>query len=164
MSTTVRPAVPDDLPAITAIYNEAIRNGIGTFDLEEKTLAQQQIWFATHTARYPIIVASVDGNVTGWACLSPFSDRCGYANTAEVSLYIAPESRGNKLGTQLLAKLIGISLEIGFKNLVSRIAGGNEVSFRLHQRFEFRDMGKLEGVGEKFGKLLDVHYWQLKLT
>src|SRR5205823_4527909 len=82
---TIRRAGLDDLPAITAIYNEAIRGTTATFDTEPKAVAERLPWFESHDERHPILVAEADGEVVGWASLSRWSERRAYDDTAETS-------------------------------------------------------------------------------
>jgi len=71
----IREATITDLPAITEIYNEAVLTTDATFDNEPKTIEQQQVWFAGHDKRHPILVAEMGGSVVGWASLSEWSSR-----------------------------------------------------------------------------------------
>lgn len=166
MATTpeIRDASPNDLPHITRIYNDAVLTTVGTFDLDVKTESEQKKWFDVHGGRHPVLVAIVSGEVAGYASLNAFSDRCGYQDTAEISIYIDPQHRGQKLGTKLLAELIGRAKAQRLDCLVSRISEGNEASFVLHRKFGFFEAGVLKKVGKKFGRVLDVHYWQLLLS
>jgi len=81
---TIRPAQLSDLHTITEIYNEAIRTTTATFDKEPKTEHEQKAWFESHGPKYPLLVAESHGVVIGWACLSKWSDRCGYTGAAEI--------------------------------------------------------------------------------
>jgi len=157
----IRSATLADLPRITEIYNYAVLNTVGTFDLTPKTLEQQTEWFTHHGPRHPVFVGVHDGQLAGYACLSAFSDRCAYQDTAEVSIYVAPEFHRKGWGTQLLSHLISAAREREFSSLVSRIAEGNDASFIIHKKFGFFEAGKLLQVGKKFGRNLDVHFWQL---
>ena len=94
----IRPARPDDLNAITEIYNEAILTTDATFDTEPKTDEEQKTWFTNHGPKNPILVAEQDRTVIGWASLSDWSDRCAYSDTTEISLYVKGNSRGKGIG------------------------------------------------------------------
>ena len=102
----IRPATLADLPAITEIYNEAIRKTVATFDTEPKTPEEQMIWFADHGPKYPILVADENGIVVGWASLSKWSDRCAYSDTAEISLYVHEDHQGKGIGTRLVKAMM----------------------------------------------------------
>lgn len=159
-----RPATDKDLPAITDIYNQAVLGATGTFDTEPKTLEQQRDWFARHGAAHPVIVAEEAGKVVGWASLSPYSDRCAYARTAEVSVYIDEKSRGRGLGGALLEKILVAGKAADIKQVLARVTEGNEASLRLHAKRGFFEAGRLRQVGEKFGRILDVHLLQKSLA
>ncbi len=160
---TLRAARREDLPAVTAIYNEAVARTTGTFDTEPKTLDAQREWFDRHGPAHPVIAAEEEGRVVGWASLSPYSGRCAYARTAEVSVYVAEPARGRGLAGALLDELMRLGRAAGIKQVLARITQGNEASLRLHARRGFVERGRLRRVGEKFGEILDVHLLQASL-
>ncbi len=157
----VRPAVYEDLPAITEIYNDAILNTTATFDTTPKTQEEQAEWFHHHGDKFPVLVAeNIDGLVIGWASISPWSDRCAYSDTGEVSLYVAASERGKGVGRQLLTALDHTARDLGYHVLLARIAEGNRVSVHLHEAMGFELVGVMKEVGMKFGSRLDVHLMQ----
>ena len=156
----IRRAEMRDLESITAIYNDAIVKTIAAFDTQPKTAQEQISWFEKHGPKHPILVADSGGDVIGWISLSEWSDRCSYSDTAEVSLYVAEEHRGKGVGRKLLKAALYEGREIGLHTIVSRIAGGNETSVRLHESFGFQHIGIMREVGRKFGKLIDVYLMQ----
>jgi phosphinothricin acetyltransferase len=153
---TIRRAERRDLDSITAIYNDAVLKTVATFDIEPKTASERVSWFEAHGPRHPILVAESGGTVAGWISLSEWSDRLAYADTAEVSLYVAEERRGEGVGKKLMEAALNEGREAGLHTIVSRIAGGNETSVRLHESFGFQHIGIMKEVGRKFGKLIDV--------
>ncbi len=159
-TATVRRAKKEDLPAIVEIYNQAILRTTATFDTEEKTWEDQIPWWNSHNDRLPIFVALREGKVVGWASLSAFSDRCAYYQSAEDSLYIHEDFRGQGLGRLLLAAVITHAQTTDIHTIISRIAEDNPVSLALHEAFGFVIKGTLTEVGFKFGKYIDVHYCQ----
>lgn len=158
--TTIRRAELRDLESITAIYNDAILKTVATFDVEPKTADEQRAWFEQHGPRHPILVADGGNGVTGWISLSEWSGRCAYSDTAEVSLYVAEEHRGKGVGKKLLEAALEEGRKTGLHTIVSRIAGGNEISIRLHESLGFEHIGIMREVGKKFGKLIDVYLMQ----
>lgn len=159
----IRPAHAQDLPAVTAIYNEAVERSTGTFDTEPQTLVQMTEWFKGHGAGHPVLAAEEDGEVVGWASWSPWSGRCAYARCAEVSVYVDASARGRGLGGELLDALLRAGRAAGVKQALARVTQDNEASLRLHARRGFVEVGRLRRVGEKFGRVLDVHILQLSL-
>ena len=92
----------------------------------------------------------------GWASLSKWSERGAYADTAEVSLYVAEAQRGRGIGRRLLEAVIEEGRRAGLHAVIAQIVGGNEVSVHLHRALGFEHVGVLREVGRKFGRLLDV--------
>jgi phosphinothricin acetyltransferase len=160
MKPDIRKAVLADVPAITEIYNEAILTTAATFDTEPKTVIDRKKWFKAHGPRNPVIVAEIDGNVIGWASLSEWSTRCAYADTVELSLYIKETFRNRGIGKLLMQAVLGEGKKAGLHTVISRITGGNDVSINLHHQFDFKDIGVMKEVGNKFGTLLDVYMLQ----
>lgn len=160
MEITIRKAGLSDLDAITEIYNQAILKTTATFDTNVKSRSEQVDWFNKHDDRLPVFVAEENGRVVGWSSLSKWSDRCAYADTGEVSIYIDEAFRGNAIGKKMLAVLVNEGRKQGLHTLISRIAGESLASIRLHEREGFSHVGTLKEVGKKFGKLLDVHLMQ----
>ena len=95
----IRAMRADDWPAVRDIYQAGIATGRVTF---ETSTPGWQHWDHTHLADHRLI-AIVGGQVTGWAALSPVSDRCVYGGVAENSIYIDPDNRGRGVGRILLA-------------------------------------------------------------
>jgi phosphinothricin acetyltransferase len=128
------------------------------------TPAERLDWFALHPpTRYPVIVATPSGAVVGWASLSPWSPRPAYARTAENSVYVHKDKRGNGVGRSLMLDLIQRARDIGIKVIIARPVEGNDASIRLHESLGFSTIGVMRRVGEKFGRVLDVRLMDLHL-
>lgn len=159
----IRLAEKTDLDAITTIYNEAIETTTATFDTEPKSKAEQLQWFERHGERFPIYVADIEGSIVGWASLSPWSGRCAYSDTAETSFYVKGEHRGEGVGRALKIAIIETARSLRFHVLIAQIAEGADASRHINERLGFHHVGTLREVGRKFGKVLDVHLYQLIL-
>jgi L-amino acid N-acyltransferase YncA len=159
----VRPALNEDLAAITEIYNDAILTTTATFDTEPKTEAGQIAWFQAHGGRFAVVVADRERMIVGWASLSMWSDRPAYDDTAETSVYVRTEFRGQGIGRRLEEALIELAKRSRFHTLIARIAGESTVSLRLHESLGYVRIGTMKEVGRKFGRLLDVHMLQKML-
>jgi phosphinothricin acetyltransferase len=163
MTLLIRKAEPGDVEAIAEIYNEAILTTTATFDLEPKTIADRQEWLASHDERHPVIVAVVEGGVVGWACLTQWSDRPAYDDTAETSFYVHSAFRGQGIGRRLKAAIIEEARRLRFHSLIARVAEESGASYHLNESIGFAYVGTLKEVGRKFGRLLDVHIFQMML-
>lgn len=158
---TIRAALEADLPAILDIYNDAVQKTTATFDTEPRPPDSHRKWWDSHGPRHPVLVAEEKGGVVGWASLSAWSDRCAYADTAEISIYVAEAARGRGAGKALMARVLEAGRAAGLRTVIARIADENAASVALHEAFGFTRCGVMRQVGRKFGRLLDVHMFQL---
>jgi phosphinothricin acetyltransferase len=115
---------------------------------------------------FPYVVADAEGAVTGYAYAGPFRTRAAYRFTVEDSIYLATAAQGRGLGRRLLQRLIEESTALGFRQMVAVIgdAAVNTASVRLHAGAGFRNCGRIEGSGFKFGRWCDTHLMQLSLN
>jgi len=154
-------ATKQDLNRIVEIYNWAIVNTSATFDTDSKTVQSQLGWFESHDEKHPVIVARENGRVLAWGSISPWSDRCAYSGTGEISFYVDPDFHCKGIGFNIMKRLIEIGKEKKFRTLVSRIAGKSEASIHLHKKLGFSNIGTMKNVGKKFGEIVDVHLMQI---
>lgn len=160
---TLREATAIDQRAIMDIYNEAVLHSTATFDLEPRTWEEQRRWSDEHSPPYRVFVARLGAMVAGWGSLSPFRPKPGYRFTAEDSIYVHEDFRGQGVGAALLGALIEATQRGGFHSVMALIDGDNAASIRLHERFGFRHVGTFHEVGFKFGRWLDVVHMQKML-
>lgn len=158
---SIRQATQADQRAILDIYNEAVDNTTATFDTEQRSYEKQLAWFANHKKNHPVIVAEKEGKVVGWASMSPWSDRCAYETTVEVSVYVHRDFRAQGIGSRLLEWVTLEGQKAGNHTVLSRISEGNESSIHIHEKYGYTLIGTMKEVGFKFGKFLDVHMMQL---
>ncbi|MCW4115417.1 GNAT family N-acetyltransferase [Aurantimonas sp. MSK8Z-1] len=162
----LRPAALTDIDAITAIYRDAVLHGTATYELDPPDQREMQARFqALANQRYPYIVAQDgDGTLLGYAYAGPFRTRPAYRWFCEDSIYLAPEAKGKRVGTQLLQRLVELTTELGFRQMVAVIGGADHApSIKLHERAGFRHIGVFEGSGFKFGRWIDTVLMQLPL-
>jgi phosphinothricin acetyltransferase len=158
---TIRHATVDDVPALAAIYNEAVLTTTATFDIEPKSLADRTTWLQSRGDRYPVLVAEIEGEVVGYAALARWSERAAYDDTAETALYVHSAHRDRGVGRELNAAIFREARRLGFHSLIARITADSAASLHLHQSAGFVAVGTLREVGRKFGRLLDVQVLQL---
>jgi phosphinothricin acetyltransferase len=153
----IRPATESDLPAILAIYNDAVLNTTAIWNETLVDLENRRAWLAARRAAgFPVLVADEAGRVRGYGSFGDFRPFEGYRLTVEHSLYVDAAERRRGLGKALLAALIDEARRIGKRAMIGGIDGANEVSIGLHRKFGFVEVGRLPGVGTKFGRLLDL--------
>ena len=153
----IRPATPADIPAITAVYAEAVRLGTASFELDAPDEAEMRDRMQSLLAGgFPYLVAFRDGDLLGYAYAGPYRLRPAYRFAVEDSIYIAPGVQGAGVGRQLLAVLIAECEQRGFRQILAVIGdGANAASIALHRAAGFRMVGTFTDVGYKFGRWLD---------
>lgn len=160
----IRLATQADLPAINSIYNQYVLTSTSTYQELPETPRDRLDWFASHDpARHPITVATLDGQVIGWASLSPFHKRAAYRHTVEDSVYVSPNHQRIGAGRALLEDLIVRARAAGHHTILALIDAEQAGSIALHQTLGFEEVGFLREVGFKFGRWLHVRYLQLML-
>jgi phosphinothricin acetyltransferase len=144
----------EDWPAVRDIYLEGIASGNATFETQAPPWEE---WDAKHLAKPRLVFRTAErGGVLGWAALSRVSARACYAGVAEVSVYIAPASRGLGIGSLLLGALVAQSEAEGIWTLQASIFPENEASVSLHQRHGFRIVGRRERIAQLHGVWRDT--------
>ncbi|MBO6717171.1 MAG: N-acetyltransferase [Rhizobiaceae bacterium] len=163
----LRPAARSDIPSITDIYADAVRNGTASYELEPPSEDEMANRFAALEAGgFPYFVAQSGDAVVGYAYAGPFRPRPAYRFIIEDSIYLSPSSRGLGLGRQLLTRLIEESTALGFRQMIAVIGDGraDSPSVRLHEKMGFRHSGLLEGSGYKHGRWLNTVFMQLAMN
>jgi phosphinothricin acetyltransferase len=161
----LRPGTGDDVAACARIYRDAVRNGTGTFELDEPDDAEMaRRREAVLAQQLPWLVAERGGRVLGFAYASPFRPRRAYRFCVEDSIYLDPAARGQGTGRLLLAELIGRCEARGMRQMLAVIGdSANAASIALHRACGFADAGRFEAAGWKFDRWLDVVLMQRRL-
>lgn len=151
---TIRPAIPDDIPRIAAIWNAEIRNGTATFTTEEKSEADllQRIRGAD-----PLLALTDGGQLTGFACAGDFRAGPGYAHSKEITIYLDPAHHGKGQGRTLITALELELKALGTHLMVAAISGTNTGALAFHKAVGFNPGGILPQAGRKHGNWLDLH-------
>ncbi|SEQ93165.1 phosphinothricin acetyltransferase [Piscibacillus halophilus] len=146
------------------IYNEAILNTTAVYDYEIYTYKNRLNWFREKEgAGYPIMVYEDHGKVIGFATYGPFRPRPAYQYTVEHSVYVTEKSGGKGVGSKLLETIIELAQLEKYKMMVGVIDAANTGSIKLHEKLGFEYAGTIKNAGYKFGKWLDLAFYQLEL-
>ena len=162
---TVRAATLADLSACLAIYNYWVEEGVSTFDEQPWTPGEGVLWYSQHQDKhYPLLVMEVQAEVVGWGSLSRWSAKSGYQQTAEVSLFLAPDQLGSGHGKTLLARLVKAANQSRHHLLIARIEASNEHSVTLFRKAGFEPVGLMREAGFKNRRWLDVYVMEKVLS
>ena len=153
----IRPARPEDLPAIVAIYNASIPGRLATADTEPVTVAQREDWYRSFDpARRPLWVLEDGGEVRAWLSLKSFYGRPAYHRTVEVTVYVASEHQRRGYAGRLLAHALEAAPALGIATFLAFVFAHNEPSVALFMRLGFAGWGRLPKVAELDGVERDL--------
>ena len=139
----VRSAEPADVEAITSISNALL-------DTTAIEWTEQ---------RHPVLVATVDGEVMGWASYGEFRDNArwqGYRFTVEHTIHVRESGWGAGIGRALLSGLVARARTAGMHTMIAGVDGENDASIRFHERLGFVEVARMPEVGAKHGRWLEL--------
>lgn len=151
--------------AILDIFNEAIAHSTALYDYHPRPLASMGPWFeAKNKGHFPVVgLEDEAGTLLAFGSYGAFRAFPAYKYTVEHSVYVHPDHRGKGLGKAIMLALIDAAREQGLHALMGAIDATNAGSIALHERLGFRHVGTLPQVGFKFGRWLDLAFYQLLL-
>ncbi|MDH6594804.1 L-amino acid N-acyltransferase YncA [Variovorax sp. TBS-050B] len=152
--------------AILAILNDAIVHSTALYDYKPRTLENMAAWFATKRANgFPVVGAEdEDGRLLGFASYGTFRAFPAYKYTVEHSVYVEAGHRGAGLGRTLMEAIIAEAVARDVHVMVGAIDAANAGSIRLHEKLGFAHAGTVRQAGFKFGRWLDVAFYQRILS
>jgi L-amino acid N-acyltransferase YncA len=164
-TATVRDAGEADMPAILDIVNHAIVTSTAIWSDEPVDLASRYAWLQDRRAAgSPVLVAEDGGEVVGFGSYLQFRAWSGYRHAVEHSVYVRDDRRGSGVGSLLIGALLGRARADGKQVMIGGIEGRNTASLRLHRRAGFIEVGRMPGIGEKFGRKLDLVFVQKQIV
>ena len=108
-------------------------------------------------------ITNLKGEILAWGSLSDYHPREGYRITAEISVYVAPEARGKRLGGRLVNFILENAPKFDVKNIVALIFSSNAASLNLFAKFGFTRWGELPEVCDMGGKIESLRILGRKL-
>lgn len=160
----LRSAVEADLADILDIYNDAILHTTAVYHYTAQSLESRLQWFHDKVeSGYPVIAAEEAGRVVGFATYGPFRPWPAYKYTVEHSVYVHKEHRGKGIGKRLLQEIVRLASEREYAMMVAGIDASNGDSIALHRKLGFTHAGTIRKAGYKFGRWLDLAFYELEL-
>ena len=151
--------------AILAILNDAILNSTALYEYRPREAASMAAWFASRAAKcYPVIgIEDGSGELLGFASYGAFRPHAAYKYSVEHLLYVRADRRRRGVGRDLLRAVIAAAGTQGYHLLVGGIDAANRASIALHEQLGFTHAGTIREAGFKFGRWLDLAFYQLHL-
>lgn len=158
---SIRRVNVSDAAQIAEIYNFYVENSHHTFETEAVNVDEMRERIGEIVKKYPYFVAEENGEIVAYAYAALYKSRCAYSSSSEVSVYVKNGTKGKGLGTKLYEKLLTEISKSDIHAIIAGIALPNDASIKLHERFGFEKVAHFREVGYKFGKWIDVGYWEL---
>lgn len=158
----MRPAGADDAAAIARVYGHHVLASFASFEEVPPDAAAMEARRSSEP-RLPWLVATIEGDVVGFAYAGRHRERAAYRWDVDVSVYLDPSATGRGIGSALYARLLPEVRQLGYLRAYAGIALPNEASVRLHESFGFTPVGVYHRVGWKLGGWRDVGWWELAL-
>lgn len=153
-----------DAERICRIYNHYVEHTTITFEEEPVSIEAMQTRIAeVRSCGLPWIVYCDGGETLGYAYAGRWKPRSAYRHSVESSVYLDKERVGKGIGSALYEELLSRLRKASIHAVVGGVALPNEASVRLHEKFGFRKVAHFQQIGLKFGRWIDVAYWQLLL-
>jgi len=159
----IRVASPQDAVPISDIYNQYVAHTHITFEEEPVSVDAMARRMEGILPALPWLVWVEAGEVLGFAYACAWKERSAYRHSVESTIYLRPEVTGKRIGSRLYAGLLGELRGRQLHAVIGCIALPNAASVALHERLGFGGVGQFREVGWKFGRWIDVGYWQLLL-
>jgi phosphinothricin acetyltransferase len=154
---SIRDASLDDAPAIARIYNQGIEDRAVTLETELRSPEERAEWIASHDGHHPVLLATDPAGVAvGWASLNRFNPRAVYDHVADLSLYVARESRGRGVDDALMTALEVRARANGYHKMVLAALPINAQGMALYERQGFTTVGTYHEQGMLDGHWVDV--------
>ena len=157
----IRPVTLDDARVISGIYNPYIADTVITFEEHPVKATEMARRIAAVIPRLPWLLLEQDGRVMGYAYASPWRERTAYRHSVETTIYLESRFAGQGMGKRLYDALLQDLRKMGLHTAFGVISLPNPASVALHEKSGFTKVGHLAEAGWKFGRWVDVGYWQL---
>jgi L-amino acid N-acyltransferase YncA len=119
-------------------------------------------WFATKRSNgFPVIgLEDEAGTLLGFASYGTFRAWPAYKYSVEHSIYVHKDHRGKGLGRTLLGAIVEAAQARNVHTLIGGIDATNAGSIALHESLGFTHAGTIRQAGFKFGRWLDLAFYQ----
>jgi len=149
-----------DLNKLLDIYNFYLRNTTATFDYDEIDMDEFRSRISFQHGSCKTYLIKAQGKLAGFCFLTQFKNKPAFDRTAEIGIYLSPAFTRKGIGKAAVEFLENYARGTGIKVIISNISGENEASIKLFAEMNYIKCGHFREIGEKFGRILDVVYYQ----
>jgi L-amino acid N-acyltransferase YncA len=160
---SIRAATAEDCGRILSIYGYYVKNTIVSFEYEVPGLDEMESRMQNIQAKYPYLVAELNGIIVGYAYAADFRYRSAYQWSPESTIYLSHEIHGKGIGHILYSRLFELLRLQGFYNVFGGVGLPNEASVKLHLKCGFTVVGTYRNIGYKHKGWHSTQWFQLIL-
>ena len=166
MDYSIKPCDEAQLPEMLEMFNDAIINTTSVYDYKPRTMEFMVDWYNSKLkGGYPLIgLFDIHDNLLGFGTYGSFRSRPAYKYSIEHSIYVRNDMRGRGYGKVLLKEIIAQAIRNDYHVIVGGIDSDNAISISFHEKMGFEFSGIIKHAGYKFGKWLDLSFYQLILN
>jgi phosphinothricin acetyltransferase len=156
---------PAHAPEILAIFNEEILHSTSLYDYQPRTMAMMETWFAAKQKQNAPVIGAIDhdGSLAGFVSYGSFRPWPAYKYSVEHSVYVHKAKRGQGLGKRLISEVLKAARQQEYHTVIGGIDSQNTASIKLHLALGFTPCGRIKQAGFKFGRWLDLEFYQFLL-
>jgi len=161
----IRKALVTDLPAIVAIYNQAINSRCCTGDTKCFDVHTRLPWFESHdNPKTPVFVCDTGHEILAYSSISLYRPgRQAFGSVGEISYYVDFNHHKKGIGTQLLEHLIDEAKKIGYTHLIAILLDCNLKSIALLKKFGFGCWGTMPEIAHIDDMFYSHLYYGIRL-
>lgn len=156
----LKPINENNLDCVKEVYDYYILNSTATFHTEPVTIDEIKTFLPVEIKKYPSFLVCYNDEVCGYCFINRYKARSAYDRTAEITIYLQPEFLGKGIGKEVLVRMEKIAIENGIAVLIALITSENTDSIKTFEKLGYEKCAHLKQVGEKFGRILDVVFYQ----
>ena len=111
--------------------------------------------------RETMLVAEKNQELTGYGILKKYSWKEGYYYTGEISIFLAEQFTGQKIGQKIMEQLIEQAKKFEYHHLIARIMAVNSGSISFHEKLGYTMVGIQKQAGKVGDTWHDIAIMQL---
>lgn len=157
---SIRPAIPQDAPALLTIYAPYITDTAVSFEYDVPSVEEFAERIRSTLEKYPYLVAEVDGCIVGYCYVGIMHGRQAYDWSVETSIYVDQNCKRMGIGRKLHDALEQALSAMGILNLYACIAFPvgedpylTQDSVHFHEHLGYEHTAHFHKCGYKF------HHW-----
>lgn len=163
MEIQIRYATSEDAEKVRDVYAPYILSSLASFEIDVPTVEEMSTRITTIQKKFPWLVATLNGELVGYAYASSHRKRAAYQWSVESGIYLAQKAHRQGIGQALYSVLNQILSLQGFVRVYAGVSLPNDASVRFHESLGFKSIGVYKGVGYKAETWVDVGWWSLDL-